>query len=489
MITRLIKSFAAQGLNYSIDLIKTILLVPFFISNWGLESYGSYLTTLSFLALLMSIDNGFGLYVSNNYNLLFHNDEFKAKKQISSAFKALILSNTIQTIFVLLFTLIQLNFYFFPADIDVFYALLVLCIYRLFFGSLKGLLVKTLFPIGYYHRSSIIGSTEKIVEILVLIPFVIYSDSFLDAIIYISIFKSVYCLISIYLIKRWTKLSSTILIKNGNIRKGLNMYKKSIPLMFNSFFDKSTNDGIISIISITLGPSLIPIFTTTKTLSNILLKLINLIIFHPFIPEFGRLHSINQYNKIKKIIKLLLSLIIISFLPMLYFVMYSEYIYNYWMNYELKFNSMLFSTLISSSFLYLISKIFVSYFVSINNVKSLTIFSFVRGIGILLLGYYITTFFGINGLGLSNLIAETVSFGLIFYLTYKFFSKRIQLFSKKEIFLYATNTFLVFIGIFSATYIKNLFLISIISLTILIFNFQTFNQIYILLTKNINDKN
>ena len=97
MIARLKKSFKAQGFNYIIDIIKTILLVPFFLSNWGLETYGNYLSCLSFLALLMSFDNGFGIYVSNEYNLLFHKDVNKARHLISSALKAVILSSIIQT--------------------------------------------------------------------------------------------------------------------------------------------------------------------------------------------------------------------------------------------------------------------------------------------------------------------------------------------------------------------------------------------------------
>lgn len=477
MITRLKKSFAAQGLTYSIDLVKTILLVPFFITNWGLESYGSYLTSLSFLALLMSLDNGFGLYVSNEYNLLYHKDVKKAKQLISSAFKVVILSNLIQTIFVFSLIMLQLNFSFFFIEIDILYALLVLCFYRLLIGSSKGLLVKTLFPIGYFHKSSLIGTSEKIVEILVLIPFVLYNNSFLKAIIFISIFKSIYCVVSIFLINKWTKVSILRIIKLGNLRKGLMMYKKSIPLMFNSFFDKSTNDGINTIISITLGPIILPIYTTTKTLANILLKFMNLI-FHPFIPELGRLYSKNENEKIVVIFRFLILFICIVFLPMLFFSYYSEYVYNFWLNHKLEFNNILFGTLISSSFMYLYGKIFISYFISINHVRALTYISLIRGLGILSLTYLFLYFFGFDGLGWSNLIVEIFSFILICFFIYKFWKNKSQLFSKNEIYIYAINILFTLFGLFISSYFNNLPSIVIISLFIIIINFKSIKESY-----------
>ena len=79
----------------------------------------------------MSFDNGFGIYVSNEYNLLFHKDVNKARHLISSALKAVILSSIIQTFLIFTLILIQYNLSFF-IDIEILYALLVMCIYRLF---------------------------------------------------------------------------------------------------------------------------------------------------------------------------------------------------------------------------------------------------------------------------------------------------------------------------------------------------------------------
>ena len=100
-----------------------------------------------------------------------------------------------------------------------------MCIYRLFFGTKKGLLVKTLFPIGYFHRSSLIGTIEKIIEILVLIPFIIYNNSFLNAIIFICAFKSIYCLVSLFLFANGPKSHSLKLCKMENLKKDYSYIK------------------------------------------------------------------------------------------------------------------------------------------------------------------------------------------------------------------------------------------------------------------------
>ena len=72
----------------------------------------------------MSFDNGFGIYVSNEYNLLFHKDVNKARHLISSALKAVILSSIIQTFLIFTLILIQYNLSFFFIDIEILYALL-----------------------------------------------------------------------------------------------------------------------------------------------------------------------------------------------------------------------------------------------------------------------------------------------------------------------------------------------------------------------------
>ena len=172
---------------------------------------------------------------------------------------------------------------------------------------------------------------------------------------------------------------------------------------------------------------------------------------------------------------------------MLFFSHFSEYIYNFWLNSQLEFNDLLFSTLISSSLIYMFGKIFVSYFVSINNVLALTIISLIRGIGILSLSYILLYFFGINGLGWSNLIAETISFVFTCLLIIRFWKNKNQLFSNKEIYIYSVNIIIILIGLFISTILNNISFAIIISLIILILNFKSFKNIYKIL-KTLNDK-
>ena len=477
MIDRLIKAFSAQGLTFGLDFIKTILLVPFFISNWGVDLYGSYLTCLSLLALFMSLDNGFSLYISNEYNLLFHKDLIKAKQLISSAIKVVVFSNILQCFFVSFFIFIQLNFSVFFIEIDILYALLVLCFYRLLFGSSKGLMVKTLFPIGYFHRSSLLGTAEKIVEILVLIPFVIFSKSFLDAIIFITIFKSIYCIVSLWLIYIWSGNSVIKLRKSGALKDGFKMYKKSLPLMFNSFFDKSSNDGLNTLVSITLGPATLPIYTTIKTLSNLMLKFFNLLL-QPIVPEIGRLYSINQNSKIIEIFRVFILLITLASFSLLIFCYCGEVIYSFWLNKQIVFNPVLFCTLIISSFIYMYSKVFISYFISVNDVRALTAISIFRGGGILGLTYVFLQFFGLECLGWSNLIVEVFLLLIVFSLIYKSWDNKNQLFSKKESLVYVINICLLSLGMYINIFTSYLFLSFILFVIILILNNKTIANNY-----------
>ena len=82
----LLKNSIATGSRKAVLMLDSLLLVPFFIYNWGVAYYGEWLT-LTMIPTVLSLSNfGFGTAVSNRFVLNYGS---KAKKKAEERAKSL----------------------------------------------------------------------------------------------------------------------------------------------------------------------------------------------------------------------------------------------------------------------------------------------------------------------------------------------------------------------------------------------------------------
>jgi O-antigen/teichoic acid export membrane protein len=406
LINRLLKSGSVQGLHLVLTIGQNILLVPIWLNYWGVEEYGRYIACFSLFTLLMSLDNGFGNFFTNEYNIRFHKGRDNIEKMLSSSLRVVFLSNLIQIFIIFLIWMFQSVFVIQFFEDTVLLGVSILCFYRVLLGGSKGLLVRTLYPLGFFHRSSMIGLGEAFLDLLVLFVSVQCGVGFLKAIIFTALAKSVYALFSFYLISRWTGILLFKLKREGDLKTGLRYYKKSMPLMLNSFMDKGSNDGLNTIVGMTLGTSSLPIFTTVKTMASMVNRLINLLI-EPLTPELGRFHSLDEKGKILDIFRLSwLATSVLVGIPVILFSLFSAEIYSYWLGGKLEFQPVLYVALMSATLMYSYGRPFIAYMTSINYMKGLSTISLLRGSGTMGLGVVFIYLWGMDGLGWSGVLTE-----------------------------------------------------------------------------------
>jgi O-antigen/teichoic acid export membrane protein len=406
LFNRLLKSGSVQGLHLVLTIGQNILLVPIWLKHWGLEEYGRYIACFSLYSLLLSLDNGFGLFFTNEYNIKFHSDKRGLKAFLSSGLIIVMASSLMQLCFIFCLYIVQRIVHFELFENSVLIGVFALCCYRLLIGGGKGILVRTLYPLGYFHRSSMIGLGEAFLDLLVLFVSVQCSVGFLKAIIFTALAKSVYALFSFYMISRWTGISLFKLRREGDLKTGLKYYKKSMPLMLNSFMDKGSNDGLNTIVGMTLGTSSLPIFTTVKTMASMVNRLINLLI-EPLTPELGRFHSLDEKGKILDIFRLSwLATSVLVGIPVILFSLFSAEIYSYWLGGKLEFQPVLYVALMSATLMYSYGRPFIAYMTSINYMKGLSTISLLRGSGTMGLGVVFIYLWGMDGLGWSGVLTE-----------------------------------------------------------------------------------
>ncbi|MFT4803170.1 MAG: O-antigen/teichoic acid export membrane protein [Salibacteraceae bacterium] len=406
---RLLKSGSVQGLHLVLTIVQNIFLLPFFISFWGHEKYGEWLTLYSIFNLLMALDNGFGQYFSNEFNRLYHENIDSARNLLGSSLRVTFISTFAQIIIigvVLLLDLSESSDSLQYIQKSILPYVLILVLYRMVLGGFKGLLVKTSFPLGLFHKSAMIGLFEFVLELFVLII-----SSFLNlslyqtAILFVSI-KSGYVLISFYLIRSWNPLLFPWW-KHGDLKTGIKHYRKSLPLIFNFISEKFSVDGINILISSVLGPSVLPLFTTTKTLSSTISKLSSLV-FQPLVPEIGRLHVKKRFGKILDFFKvgwLTTTLLGILIIPVSFYV---NDLYDFWLGKQYQLNAQLYLFLMLSVICFNFGRPITSYFVSINYFKGLLTLTFLRGVISFGLSYFLILYYGILGVGFGMLISEVV---------------------------------------------------------------------------------
>ncbi len=427
----------------------------------------------------MALDNGFGQYFSNEFNLLYHQDELKAKKLLGSSLRVTFFSGLIQTFIVLGFLLIDLNenssMYFIQKAIAPY--VLILILYRMCLGGFKGILVKTPIALGFYHKSAFIGLIEFTLELLVIVLASWKNLTLLETSLVFVSTKACYVFISLWLIKSWTK-SLFPWWKWGSLKEGYLHYIKSIPLILKFISDKFSVDGINILISATLGPNILPLFTTTKTLSSTITKLSSLI-FDPLVPEVGRLHAKKGFSKIRDFIQLgwitngLIALVI------LIFSVFAKELYNYWLKGEYSLNENLYISMMAATILFNFGRPILSYLTSINHIKGLLTITILKAIITFILAHLLISEIGLLGVGISLFTAELLTGVLGPYLFYNSTSQKQYQINMGEIAWAVVQLLFISIGLYLVVHgiMNSTVLIIIISGVTLSISYIIFNNL------------
>ena len=106
-----IKNGIASVLQKGVRVAEQLLLVPFFISAWGVEYYGDWLTITIIPSVLAFADLGFGTAASNSFVLAFVGGKYKEAEDYSKTGIHIIFRLIVAGI--LLCTIILGAFYFF----------------------------------------------------------------------------------------------------------------------------------------------------------------------------------------------------------------------------------------------------------------------------------------------------------------------------------------------------------------------------------------
>ena len=400
-------------ISFLLSFVQTIISVPILLTHWGNQPYAVWLALFAGFSLIQTLDTGHINFVGNQINVLYHQDKEYLKKTLGSAFYIALTMGIIELIFVLflvVFNQIQNFLGISVGALDILQikiGLILLIFTWALFGSFGGILHRLLLPAGMLFQAQWWGILYRFLQFLAIILTVILGGNILAVCITYSFVQIlIFSLTFLYIRKKLPEFYPWWRIREW--KEGLQNFKKSLVLTTNGIAQQLGNNGLILFISNFLQTSLVPVFTTIRTLTNTALSITNVFI-SSLLPDIIRFHATGEEEKIiiaQNANWFITGVVVNS--ALLLILPFVENLYLFWTKGILHFNLALFLLLAASISFANFGAGLYQYLVGINHLISQTIITVVRVL-IILICSFIFLDYGLVSLGIGILAAEIIS--------------------------------------------------------------------------------
>lgn len=415
---RTIESLIANTFLFGINFLQNIVLVPILLASWGASKYGLWISIYAFFSLLQSLDIGHQNYVGNEFNKLFYLDKKKAWELLGSSLYVAIIIGGISLLLIiglnvtgLVNAIIDLDNSF--KEDHVGWALVVLSTMWILAGSVGGILVRIILPLGLMARFTYLSIVLKLLLFSILALGAWFKWSLLQVILIYSLAELIYAWGIFWYIRKvmpefypWWKQAS--------FSTGLTNFKRSLVLTLNSFLDQFSNNGLVLVISSFLTASVVPAFTTMRTVANTALIGTNTFL-QSVSPDIIRLHVNNEKGKLKQVFfaNWFITGLPINFI-FLILPLFAQPLYTWWTMGQIPYDSSLLFILMASVSISNFFKGFTSYLLYINDLAINFYVSVIRVFIILSITILGISTFGLCAPAAGFLLAECIT-GIIIY--------------------------------------------------------------------------
>lgn len=374
--TMLLGTFWA-GSKFFLNIIRSIFLVPIFISVWSEESYSYWIIILSLQVLLQTLNLGYIQYLGNKINLKFHeNPEF--------AFKTFGEGIGITSFIFLIQIICSLLFLFdYPLSIllgiplpriefeEINLALFIFMTFCTFNHIVLRLFTRLFEPLGKVDITAKIGVITNFFELLIMFIglslFNIGLSHFLILLGFYYFLSSGFILFYVFI-----KLPDFYkFISIPSLKKIYNEYLLSSGFLFTNILEKINNETLPLIISFFLNLTIVPIYFTLRTLSNLIITAGDLFL-GLIIPDMQKYFITKNGDSLIRVcntywffLGLIINVGVLILFP------FAEDFYNFWVKSKLKFNQILFTYLIINSLIVIHGNVFLYFIKAINNTKQI----------------------------------------------------------------------------------------------------------------------
>lgn len=410
IVSRFIKGVSANSLGILINFASRVLLVPLFLKAWGVTVYGEWLLLSSFVAYLSLTDLGGQLYIINRLTKIYVQKDFELFRKTLHTGLALflILPGIVYSIFMCIMLVFKpitfLNIQ--ETAPNIVLCTLAILAFQFAFSLPQGILLGTYRSIGKLPKGIMMSNLISIFQI-VFVGLGLLLRLGLPAIAMLQVFP--YIPMSIFAVIDLNKQIPDLDIfsfRFTSFSTVLSFVKPSLNFFLIQMSKTLLIQGIVLIVGIVLTPVQVVIFSTNRTLVNLLGQTTSLIT-HSVWPEVTRLDSEQDHGQMIVLFKFIMrtTLLSLAFLiPMIYF--FGEIIYKMWLNSAIDFQQQVLNLFLLYLFQLSFWTVCSHFLMATNRHDVLSKITLTASVCSIVLSYFLGIKYGLNGVIWGMIIAD-----------------------------------------------------------------------------------
>lgn len=411
---RVLKNTKVGALSFAVSMLQTVFLVPILLQYWGSERYGIWLALMAGFTLLQALDIGHQSYIGNKLNMEYHADRCQFRRTLGSSLGAAYVVGLaelgISAIIVASGALPRLLSI--PRSMVVeerlSWGLLFMMAMWLLFGSAGGIISRLMISAGKLHEFQWAGIIGRVTQFASIALVALAGGSVLEACFSFALVRSAGSLIELWYIRRllpdlypWWR--------NARWQVGFHGLRQSLTLTVIEMFKQLSNGGVVILVSTLLAATVIPSFTTLRTVANTVNSVTTILMF-AVLPDIVRFHVTSKMGKVADTLDghwFLAGLVVNGGILLL--LPFIEPLYHVWTRGRLAFDPVLFLLLLVATSLVNVGVGMNSYLAGINDLRSQIVVAVSRSTSLFLVIYGLSGYFGIVSVGIAGVVSETLA--------------------------------------------------------------------------------
>lgn len=330
----------ASGFGFGVQLLNQILMIPFFLTIWGVKEYGDWILLTTIAGMFTMTDAGLSSVTQNQFVI-----EYAQKKE--NTCRSLLTNNLLLISIVAFFSLISCCIFVFCFDIrrelglHVVDTLTAQCVFLIMttniFVKMMGSVIDSIFRANsQMHKSILIGQINTILNLAAIIIGLTILHSMI-MIACLSFLADASILIYKY---HYTQKIFPYFPKWEYIDKHL--FKKlllpSISFMSYPISNAIIIQGFTLLVNKFIGAEAMVAYNTIRTLTSFVKKIVSMIQVSVW-PEYSIAYGKGDINRMRELHRRAFSIAFpLTIISCSFIMIFGEYIYKIWTNGKIEFN-------------------------------------------------------------------------------------------------------------------------------------------------------
>lgn len=416
---RLLNGAGAYGYGQAVKIGTQLTGVPIFLSFWNMETYGIWTMLCAFPIYIAIADFGIATVAGNKMTMLCADNKHA---EANIVFQSALLMCSLIAIVLFLASIVCAYVYQTFADSRFVYMnSLLLLIFSALLALMASLFDSLFTSVGQYAKGTVLVTTTLLMEWVCSIIGVFLFGTIEAAAIGFLLGRVSMTLFTLFTAIRTVKVYEWS-IRQSSLQTVRELLRPSLAFMAFPLGNAINLQGITMLIGFVLGPAVVVIYNTYRTVSRILVQAVSLVT-KPVWPELSAAFGAKDSAKADHLVRLMaLYAFSVTFLGALVLYLFGNLLIDFWTKGQVQFDSGVYSYVLAAAAVSAFSQVFITLIVSTNNhiayCKFFIFSSVFNFVGV----YLFREHLGLFDIAASMLVIECVLFAAAYW-----FAKKVKI--------------------------------------------------------------